>query len=359
MYKVSPNIAEATTLPASFYRDRKHFYEVTDQILSTSWQFIGDKGLFAKSMNTLPLIFYENVINEPLLLTKDHDVIGCLSNVCTHRGNLLIDKSGNHKKLICGYHGRRFNLDGSFEHMPEFEEAKDFPRDCDSLAKIETKTWEQFIFINLSTTFSFDSIAAALEERVGFLPISSFTKSEERSRDYTVNAHWALYCDNYLEGFHIPFVHPDLNQAVEYNTYETILYDYCNLQVGYAKDDTEAFDLPVGHPDFGKKVAAYYYWIFPNLMLNFYPWGLSVNIVKPLDHQTTKVSFISYIYDESKIGSSAGALLDKVEMEDEAVVQGVQNGIQSRFYSTGRFSPTKEKGVHHFHRLITKILEKT
>ncbi|RLD22843.1 MAG: aromatic ring-hydroxylating dioxygenase subunit alpha [Bacteroidetes bacterium] len=357
MYKVNEDIRKATTLPASFYRDKTTFYKATDRLLSSSWQLIGDDDLFAENINSVPFIFYNKILNEPLLLIKQNDgAVQCLSNVCTHRGNLLIDKPGKHNKLLCGYHGRRFGLDGNFEQMPEFEKAEDFPRACDSLVKIETQTWEQFIFINLNPSFDFKNLAESLNERVGFLPISSFIKSTERSKEYKVNAHWALYCDNYLEGFHIPFVHPALNQAVEYSTYETVLYDYCNLQIGYAKDDTETFDLPEGHPDYGKNVAAYYYWVFPNLMLNFYPWGLSVNIVRPIDHQTTNVSFISYVYDETKIDSSAGALLDKVEMEDEEVVQGVQKGIQSRYYNTGRFSPTREQGVHHFHRLIAEII---
>ena len=47
-----------------------------------------------------------------------------------------------------------------------------------------------------------------------------------------------------------------------------------------------------------------------------------------------------------------------VELEDQAVVQSVQQGIKSRYYSRGRYSTTFETGVHHFHKilaLITKI----
>ena len=108
-----------------------------------------------------------------------------------------------------------------------------------------------------------------------------------------VEAHWAIYCDNYLEGFHIPFVHDDLNSVLDYGDYETEIDDYFVLQIGYAKDGDNVFDLPKGHQDYGKNIAAYYYWIYQNLMLNFYPWGLSINIVKPLDRNQTKVKFLS------------------------------------------------------------------
>jgi choline monooxygenase len=93
-------------------------------------------------------------------------------------------------------------------------------------------------------------------------------------------------------------------------------------------------------------------------MLNFYPWGISVNLVKPLGVSETEVSFISYVIDESKLNSGAGGDLDTVEMEDEEVVQNVQKGIRSRFYTHGRYSVTREQGTHHFHSLIAEFINK-
>jgi choline monooxygenase len=197
-----------------------------------------------------------------------------------------------------------------------------------------------------------------MNERIGFLPLNEFKLNETLNKDYIVNCHWALYCDNYLEGFHIPFVHEDLNAVLDYGNYTTELYDHVNLQIGYSEGGEEVFNLPEGHVDYGKNVAAYYYWIFPNMMFNFYPWGLSINIIKPLGINKTKVSFITYVYDETKMNAGAGALLDKVEREDEFVVEGVQKGLQSRFYKAGRFSPKMEKGVHHFHSLLAKYMNR-
>jgi len=78
--------------------------------------------------------------------------------------------------------------------------------------------------------------------------------------------------------------------------------------------------------------------------------------VRPLGLNRTKVSFFAYVHDESKLNSGDGALLDKVEREDEFVVEGVHTGLQSRYYKAGRFSPTREVGVHQFHRLLAKYL---
>jgi choline monooxygenase len=91
-------------------------------------------------------------------------------------------------------------------------------------------------------------------------------------------------------------------------------------------------------------------------MLNFYDWGLSVNLVQPLAVDRTRVLFRSFVWDASKLETGAGATLDRVEAEDEAIVQAVQRGVRSRLYHRGRYSPTRERGVHHFHRLLVDFL---
>ena len=93
-------------------------------------------------------------------------------------------------------------------------------------------------------------------------------------------------------------------------------------------------------------------------MFNFYPWGLSINIITPISVKETKIEFKSYVWDETKLNKGAGANLEKVEMEDEEVVQNVQKGVFSRYYKYGRFSPNMEQGVHHFHRLISQFMSK-
>lgn len=356
-FHIDPDISKSETLPASFYRNPEVFEALKNKVFYNSWQWIGDTNLVSESQNSHPFVLLDEFLTEPLLLTKDaDDTIHCLSNVCSHRGNLLINAAGKTKKLVCGYHGRRFALDGKFEHMPEFKETQDFPRPCDSLHQFPLRSWGPLLFAGLNPAFDFQKVIDDMNERVGFLPLADFKLDTSRNKEYHVKAHWALYCDNFLEGFHIPFVHEDLDAVLDYGSYDTVLYDHCNLQIGYAEGTDEVFDLPENHPDFGKQVAAYYYWAFPNMMFNFYPWGLSLNLVQPLGMNKTKVSFISYVLDESKLDKGAGSGLDKVELEDEEVVEGVQKGVRSHYYTAGRFSPTREKGVHHFHRLLAQFL---
>jgi len=356
-FNIDPDIKKAETLPAQFYKDPEIFELIKQKVFLKSWQWVGDQNKVRQSQSVYPFVLLDGFLTEPMLLTKNKEnTISCLTNVCTHRGNVVALHSGKSKKLTCLYHGRRFNLKGEFEFMPEFNDAENFPRPCDNLHTFPLKKWGQFLFAGLNPSFDFEEVINVMKERVGFLPIGEFVLDETLNKDFLVQANWALYCDNYLEGFHVPFVHESLNAVLDYGRYKTEIYEHCNLQIGYSEDAVEIFDLPKDHIDYGKNVAAYYYWVFPNMMFNFYPWGLSLNIVKPLDINRTKVSFITYVYDPTKLNKGAGSELEKVEREDEFVVENVQKGVRSSFYKAGRFSPTREKGVHHFHSLLSKFL---
>ena len=307
-----------------------------------------------------PFVLLEGMLDEPLVITRDReDRLHCLSNVCTHRGTLVCEAEGpavggNH--LRCRYHGRRFGLDGKMISMPEFEGVEDFPSARDDLARVPMASWEKLLFASLTPAAPLEEVLRPVRERCGWLPVGSAALDPSRSRDYLVHANWALYVDNYLEGFHIPYVHAGLAAAIDYGSYQTECYDWCNLQLGTAADGEEAFAPPAGAADHGRRVAAYYWWVFPNTMLNFYPWGLSVNVVRPLAVDRTRVSFLSYVWDESKLDRGAGSSLDRVEREDEAVVEATHRGLKSSFYTRGRYSPARETGPHHFHRLCAAAL---
>jgi choline monooxygenase len=140
--------------------------------------------------------------------------------------------------------------------------------------------------------------------------------------------------------------------VIDFGAYTTELSPWGSLQLGVAKDGEPAFEAR----DAGRRIAAYYFWLFPNTMLNVYPWGISVNVVQPHGLASTRVCFRSYVWDPALRGAGAGTGLDQVELEDEAVVTSVQTGVRARLYSRGRYSPSRESGVHHFHRMLTRYL---
>ena len=353
MGKITKNIEESSTLPSTFYSSKELFFETIDSVFSRSWHLVSDQSKLDIDKSVLPFILMEDLIPEPLLLVNLNNEISCYSNVCTHRGNLLVNDPGLLKHgIMCGYHGRRFDLSGKFLSMPETKGMKNFPCENDDLPKVPCQKWRQFIFTGLNPKISINDLVSDMEKRISWMPIEDFEYREDLSKQYEINANWALYCDNYLEGFHIPFIHNDLNAVLDYENYDVDLFPYSNLQIGYSNDKEICFDLPEESYDYGENIAAYYFWLFPNMMFNFYPWGLSLNIITPISIDKTKVEFKSYVWKEDLLKMGAGADVNKVELEDQQIVQNVQKGVKSRLYNHGRFSPKMEKGVHHFHTLL-------
>lgn len=356
-FYVDPDISVARTLHTDFYTDPAMYQLAKEKLFVPSYQFIGDQHAVAGIGYCHPFTFLEGYLNEPLVLTKDSNgALHCLSNVCTHRGTIVVHEPCKVSQLRCRYHGRSFALDGRFKSMPEFKEVKDFPAPSDNLTQLPVKQWGPWLFASLQPGADPAPYLEDMISRVGWLPVNEFKPRPDLSKDYVVKAHWALYCENYLEGFHIPFVHAGLNAVIDFGNYTTETFRYSNLQLGIAKDEDDIFDLPASSPDYGKKVAAYYFFVFPNMMFNFYPWGLSINIVQPLTIDRCKVSFLTYVWKEDKFNTGAGSDLNTVEMEDEEVVEAVQTGVRSRFYGHGRYSVTREQGTHHFHRIISSLL---
>ena len=356
-YTVDPDITVATTIASSFYRDEAAFTLARERVFARSWQWIGDAQDVAAPGSLSPRELLGGCLDEPLLLSRDGaGMLRCLSNVCTHRANLLVRAPCRAEQIRCRYHSRRFDLAGRMTFMPEFTEARDFPSASDHLPQVPFGLLGSQVFASVEPAAPLADFLGDVQARLGWLPLHEFRHDPSRDRDFEIAAHWALYVENYLEGLHIPFIHPALNQVLDYSRYTSELYRYANLQLALAKDGEMAFDLPPGSADHGSRVAAYYYWVFPNLMLNFYPWGLSLNLVQPQGLARTRVAFRAYVWDPSKLDGGAGSGLDQVEMEDEEAVEAVQRGVRSRWYRHGRYSPAREQGVHHFHRLLCEFM---
>ena len=349
IFEIDPDIKKAKTLSSDFYTDASYFELSKAKIFAHSWQFLGKADEFE---NLKPITILPGFLDEPVLLVKTDDSTHCLSNVCTHRGKKLVEEPCKANLIRCGYHGRRFSLDGKFLSMPEFEGVEDFPCESDNLRQLPLAVRQGFMFVSLEPVAEFEAFVGDAAHGLADVETDGLRLTSER--EYEVNAHWALYCENYLEGFHIPYVHRTLNEIVDYGSYTTETFRYSSLQTALSVPPAVAGGLSNASTE--HKPAAKYLFIFPNLMFNFYPWGISVNIVKPVSPSKTVVEFLTYVRDESLIANSAGADLHSVEMEDEAVVESVQKGIRSRFYSHGRYSPTREQGTHHFHRLIAEFM---
>ena len=192
-----------------------------------------------------------------------------------------------------------------------------------------------------------------IQNRLPNFPFENLCYDENSSQTWELDAHWALYCENYLEGFHVPFVHKGLSKEIDVSTYNTVLLENAVLQIAEGETDSNVLHHPNNKDN---NIYGLYYWIFPNLMLNYYSWGLSINIIEPISQNKTRIRFLSYPIKDKKQPKNSNATLDHIEKEDQLAVLNVQKGIKSRFYNSGRYSPQHEKGIHHFHLLLSQYL---
>src|SRR5678810_1197930 len=194
-FQVDPDISKARTLSADFYNKSKYLEEAKEKIFSRCWQFVGDTDQVKDPGWVTPVHILENYLSEPVLLSCDKQgQRHCLSNVCTHRGNLIVENPCKVNDLRCKYHGRRFNLDGKFLSMPEFKEVKNFPTPADDLHELPLHTWGKWLFTSLNSKLNADDFFKPMAERIGWVSLQDFVFHPELSKDYFIDAHWALYC---------------------------------------------------------------------------------------------------------------------------------------------------------------------
>jgi len=361
----------AETLPSRFYIDSAILSLEKERIFRKTWQLVGTLGQCcgevdgAKRTIADPGAFFTvDVVGEPVVVVRDNaGTLRAFSNVCRHRAGPIAQGSGCRNVFNCGYHGWTYTLDGRLIGTPEVDGMEFFDRSTMGMVPLRCETWEQFIFINFD--LQAPPLSAFLEnipQQVAGFNFNGLELAERR--DYYVNCNWKVYVDNYLEGYHIPIVHPGLMKEIDYPRYRTEVFRYASQQLGPVKEvkpgDTGE---RLYAPGPGSKEALYF-WIFPNLMVNIYPDNISTNLIVPLGHDRTLTIFEWYVHDahsenvRDRVRKAIG-FSETVQQEDIHICEAVQRGLQSSTYDRGRYSVKRENGVHHFHLLLSEFLQST
>jgi choline monooxygenase len=352
---IDPNVARAWTLPAQLYTDPHAFANEQEKIFGRTWQLVGHRRQVEKPGD----YFTTEVAREPLLIVRGiDDRLRAFFNVCRHRAGPPAEGCGSRKVFRCVYHGWTYALDGSLLHSTEMEGVEGFRHEDFALAPVRCEEWFNLVFVNL------DLQAAPLAETLGVLPPQAarfdFTSMKffER-RTYDMKCNWKTYVDNYLEGFHLPTVHPGLNRELDFNAYTVEPYARHVRQFSPIRGAQPGDSTPRRYPEARDDLTSDYFWIFPNWMLNCYPDNVSVNMIVPVEAEHTLAIFDWYLPEQQLNSPAAQASVnfsDQIQLEDISICEAVQKNLHSRSYQHGRFSATQEKGVHAFHRMCAEAM---
>jgi choline monooxygenase len=345
-------LAQAYTIPSSWYTDARVAELEKNAIFHGEWQVVGRVDQVSRPGE----FFTAGLAGEPLVVVRGADgTLRAFYNVCRHHAAAVVTEPAGHAaNFRCPYHGWTYGIDGALKGTPDFDGVCDFDRAKNGLVPVRVEAWENFVFVNL------DDRAASLPDFLGRLvgrvkPLGLDMLHFFERRTYDLNCNWKVYVDNYLDGgYHVPHLHKGLNSVLEYANYTIENEDRFSLQSSPVKASNPGADGDAAATRHGDR--AYYFWQYPNFMLNWYEGYLDTNLVLPLSIDRCRVIFDFYFGDVDESASEHNrksiAVSHRVQEEDVDICEAVQRGLHSRAYQAGRLSVRREAGEHLFHRLL-------
>jgi len=354
-YNERAALAEASTIPAPWYVDARIAELESKTVFSKTWQMVGRADQLEKPGHFVTA----DVAGEPIVVVRGNDsVLRAFFNVCRHHAAAVVtEPCGQASILHCPYHGWNYGLDGALKGMPEFDGVKNFDREKNGLVPVKADIWEGFVFVNLDPqAMSLKDFLGGLVKRVAPLGLSKLHYFDRRV--YDIHCNWKVFVDNYLDGgYHVPHLHKGLNSVLDYKQYTIENEDRYCLQSSPMVSGTE--DAATATTRKGDR--AWYFWQYPNLMINHYQGYMDTNLVLPLDVDHCRVIFDFYFAEvdqaHSEYNQQSVAVGARVQEEDLGICEAVQQGLKSRAYRAGRLSVRREAGEHLFHRLLAADLK--
>jgi choline monooxygenase len=295
------------------------------------------------------------IAGEPYLIVRGADrVLRAFFNVCRHHAAAVVTEAeGQTEQLRCPYHGWTYALSGELVQVPQFAGVKDFTCSAQGLVPIVIEEFNGWLFARLSPgnlTLG-DFLGRTVMDQLGSLGVEKFHWLERRR--YLLQCNWKVFVDNYLDGgYHVPHLHAGLNSVLTPGKYSIdVAARYC-LQ----SSPMVPGGAPTATSAVRKGEQAFYYWLYPNFMINCYAGVMDTHLVLPLGVDRCEVIFDFYFADLSASAMPANrasmAVSEQIQNEDAAICASVQRGLGSRSYSMGRLSVQREAGEHLFHKLL-------
>jgi len=356
VFPFDPRIERASTIPARLYNDPVYLELERERVFAHTWQLVGRTDQVREHGQFLTA----QVGNDSIVVVRDGDVLRGFHNVCLHRAGPVAQGCGRRNTLQCRYHGWTYTLHGTLLRAPEMEGVDGFRPEEMRLVQVQIAQWGPLVFANLDGKAPLLDVLEDVPARVA--PFHCEEMRYVTSKQWDLACNWKVYVDNFLEGYHLPVVHPGLYRELDYENYRVEPHRYFSVQHAPLRPARPGVTDRRYDPAATATPEAVYVWLFPNVMLNVYLGQMQTNVVIPLSHDRTRVVFDWYAAEppaDPAADTSWTKLLafsDEIQDEDIEICEVVQRNLRSRVYDRGRYSALRETGVHHFHSLLHEFL---
>ena len=375
---VETDIGHALTLPSDWYTSRELFELEQEHLFRKTWQYVG----LAEEVAEPGDFFTCELGGEQLVITRDKQgELHALSNVCRHRAGPVATGCGRRGGLKCAYHGWAYELDGRLRAAKGMEGTPGFDPSEHRLPEFRVDTWGPQVWVSLDREISpLTEWLAPISERAANYQLTELDFAG--GRIWHVPCNWKLYVDNYMEGYHVPFIHPGLNQATTLVGHDQDVglrfHAWGNEQWGgepYPRGPGSRVAGMLGSvSDFRKMKPAmpglaetenngyYLHWLFPNHTFNFMPDGFMLMRIRPLDVELTESTFLWWLphaesLEDKLLQAAVVNFGHLINMEDSEICAHAQKGMRSRGYSQGSYNADEEGNLHQFHTLLARFMD--
>ena len=345
----------ARTLPGRYYTAPEVFAEERERIFRNNWICVGrDAALAEPGDYRLVEIAGESII----VLRDQSGERHAYYNVCRHRGTRLCEApTGRLSETIqCPYHAWTYALDGRLIGAPHMHEVEGFDKKAYPLHAVALAEWEGFLFANLDPQATPGGAGGAPQWfsplRGRFANYNLPTLRTVRHIEYDVKANWKLILQNYNECLHCPTIHPELSTKLPYTSGANDLVEgpflggYMEIKAPNesATLTGRACALPLGKLPAEDQRRAFYYALFPTMMLSLHPDYAVFYTVWPVEPMRSRVICEWMVHPDAPAAAGyniqdAEEFWDRTNRQDWHICEQSQLGISSRAYVPGPYSP--------------------